>query len=470
MRSREKDYRYLLLNLIPQHRLPPELRRDVELALVSGDREDLRRQSILALEQLCSTHYLERTGVRRANGDVIADYKRKGGRYRVSVSVPAEEWVRVVGDRSLPSEPPPRPYPTAPPVPEAGPAGAPPPGEAVAQAPPLLETLEFVPEIARAFTVAGRADPLVDRLESLLETLRQWLGVSGARVVLLEEAANATGVATDWVETMSEDDLRSRDPYRAGIESGVDRLWAASETPESVAGDAPFAWEVLGLSPLYSMGKVCGVLKLYYESGMDLTAMMRLLKTASNLVKQAIEFSAQIESITSIDALTQLYNRHFYDAQVSVEVERATRSGTEVSMLVIDADNFHDVNLHLGHTKGDEALKAIADLIRNNLRKVDLPFRYGGEEFVILLPGTSEFESVHTAERLRRVIAEYAGFKDRMGRPYRLTVSVGVSVFPGGAATTKELFDQADAAMFEAKEMGKNRVVLYKEGMKLDRG
>jgi diguanylate cyclase (GGDEF)-like protein len=195
----------------------------------------------------------------------------------------------------------------------------------------------------------------------------------------------------------------------------------------------------------------------------DDSARVRRLEAATHLVRQAVEFSAQIETITSIDALTQIYNRHFYDSQVSVEIERAMRSGNEVSMLVIDIDDFKRVNDELGHKKGDEALTAIAELIRDNLRKVDLPFRYGGEEFVILLPGTSEFESVHTAERLRRVIAEYAGFTDHLGRSRRITVSVGVSVYPEVATNADELFDQADQAMYRAKELGKNRVVLYKK-------
>jgi diguanylate cyclase (GGDEF)-like protein len=335
---------------------------------------------------------------------------------------------------------------------------------------PSVETLNFVPEIARVFSVAGRADPMINRLETLLETLKRWLGVPGIRVVLLDEIASVTGVNTDWLETVSEDELRSHGLFSASIESGLDRLWAASETPDEVAADAPDDWDYLGVSPLYSMGKVCGVLKMYCEASMDQAAQMRSLQSAANLVKQAIEFNVQIETITSIDALTQLYNRRFYDAQVSVEIERATRSGTEVTMLVIDIDDFSNVNNELGHTKGDEALRAVAERIRNNLRKVDLPFRFGGEEFVILLPGTSEFESVHTAERLRRVIAEYSGFKDIVGNPRVLTVSVGVSVFPGTANTADELFNQADAAMFQAKEMGKNRVVLYKQGMKMGRG
>ncbi|MCK5408004.1 MAG: hypothetical protein KAJ37_11130, partial [Candidatus Krumholzibacteria bacterium] len=96
MHSYERNYRYLLLNLIPQHRLTPALRRDVELALVSGKSEDLRRQSILALEELCTSNYLHRVGLRRVNGDIIAEYKRKGGRFMLSVAVPAREWERYI--------------------------------------------------------------------------------------------------------------------------------------------------------------------------------------------------------------------------------------------------------------------------------------------------------------------------------------------------------------------------------------
>jgi diguanylate cyclase (GGDEF)-like protein len=467
MRSQERDYRYLLLNLIPQHRLPPDLRRDVELALVSGDAEDLRRQSVLALEQLCSANYLERTGLRRSDGDVIADYRRKGGRYRLSVSLPAAEWAHFVGTDGIPPpRVPPAPAPTRaelPPEVVEGAADRPEPA-------PNLETLVVVPEIARVFSVAGRADPMINRLESLLTTVRQWLDVPVVRVLLLEEVANVTGLTTEWLQTVSESDLRSQEPYRIGIETGLQRFLSRSTPPPSVADDAPLEWGYLGLAPLFSTGKVCGVLKMYFTDGQDQVTRSRRLEAAANLVKQAIEFNAQIETITSIDALTQIYNRHFYDAQVSVEIERATRSGNEVSMLVIDIDDFKTVNDELGHKKGDEALKVVADLVRKNLRKVDLPFRYGGEEFVILLPGTSEFESVHTAERLRRVIAEHTGFRDHLGRPRVLTISVGVSVFPDTAATADELFTQADAAMYRAKELGKNRVVLYKEDMSAGSG
>jgi diguanylate cyclase (GGDEF)-like protein len=104
---------------------------------------------------------------------------------------------------------------------------------------------------------------------------------------------------------------------------------------------------------------------------------------------------------------------------------------------------------------------AIADIIRRDLRKVDMPFRYGGEEIVILLPGTPEFEALHTAERLRRVVNQYRGFKDSYGKVRDLSVSVGVAVYPDTARSGDQLFAQADEAMYRAKQRGKNQVVLY---------
>jgi diguanylate cyclase (GGDEF)-like protein len=469
MRNYERDYRYLLLNLIPQHRLPPVLRRDVELALVSGKPEDLRRQSVLALEELCNTNYLERTGLRWTDGEVIADYRRRDGRYVLSVSLPVDEWSRLLGppsgreqgDSATSGV-------DTPAAPETDDRRAR--SDAVVDTAPGAETLSYLPEITRVFSVSDRTDPVLRRLELLMGTLEGLLRVEALRLILVEEVFEITDLDADRLETISEGELRTNELYNERIESGTQRLIPRSKTPESVSTDAPEEWDYIGLSPIFSAGKVCGILKMYFGRGVDEVMKKMRLEAAGGLVKQTIEFNTQIETITSVDALTQIYNRRFYDTQVSVEIERATRSGNEVSMLVIDLDDFKRVNDELGHRKGDEALTLVAGLIRKNLRKVDLPFRCGGEEFVILLPGTSEFESVHTAERVRRVIDDFTGFKDLHGHTRRITVSVGVSVFPNTASTAVELFNQADAALLRAKKLGKNRVVLYKEDMTLGTG
>jgi diguanylate cyclase (GGDEF)-like protein len=468
MRIDEKDYRYLLLHVVPTHRLPPALRRQVEHALVAGSTRELRRQSVRALEALCEDDYFARVGVRAENGDVVVEYKKKRGRFQLAITVPKDEWPPSEGHAAAPPE-------VRPPAPEANdvaravaervteidgqgdaerivtPSGAP-------------DPYAFVTDLVRSFAVADRSEPVMARLESLLETLQRIVDVEGIQLFVRDDVLDDEGASGDLVRIVSDAELRATDVLREAIEAGAQRLYDRGTLDSGRWALTGGDWKVLGVAPVFSMGKVHGVLCALFAGGLDRGTMNSRLQLAVDTVRRIIEYHNQIGNMTSFDALTGVYNRHFFDDQLPVEIERAMRSGSVVSMLVIDIDNFKRVNDELGHKKGDEALAAVAELIRRNLRKVDLPFRYGGEEFVILLPGTSEFESVHTGERLRRVISQYEGFRDHRGRPRQLTVCVGVSVFPDTAKSPDELFTQADRAMYRAKQAGKNRVVLYRPG------
>jgi diguanylate cyclase (GGDEF)-like protein len=456
MRIYDRDFRYLLVNLVPQHRLSPELRRDVGRALQRGDATELRRESVRALEALCETEYFERTGVRSDDGTVVVEYRKRGGRFQLSVALPRREWDDLGGEPRAPqivlssegesAEVAPSP---ALPVPN--------PSESTAPQPP-----DFLPDIIRSFAIADGSTPVWERLEVLLESLERWLGFVGTRLDVIEDAMIGGGGEGQRVHVVSEPELRGKRELRVAIESGARRVVHRDET-EAVAGE-PDAWDAVGVAPIFAMGNVVGALAVFFPAGLSRDSMDANLELASGVVRQAIEFNLHFESLTSIDALTGIYNRQFYDRQMPVEIERAMRSGSALSMLVLDLDDFKRINDENGHKKGDEALVAVSDIIRKNLRKVDLAFRYGGEEIVILLPGTPEFEAVHTAERLRRVIHQHRGFRDIRGAARELTVSVGVAVYPDTAKSGDELFVQADQAMYRAKQRGKNQVVLYSGG------
>jgi diguanylate cyclase (GGDEF)-like protein len=454
MRIYDQDFRYLLLHLVPQHRLPPAVRRDVETALRTGDTGDLRRESIRALEALCATAYFIRTNVSSDNGSVVVGYRKTGGRYRVSVAVPREEWTRWgrvpdahPGVERVVSRP-------------AAATVSTPQEESDVGAPTReLEPADVLPDIIRSFAIADRSSPVLDRLEILLGTLERWLGFQATGLEIVEDSLLPGDATGDRVRLISDAELRASEPARKAIESGARRLIPKAHL--TADGDGVATWEVMGLVPIFAAGNVIGILRVYFAPGLDRPTMEGRLDLAAGVVRQVIEFNEQFENLTSIDSLTGVYNRQFFDRQLPVEIERATRSGASLSMLVIDIDDFKRVNDELGHKKGDEALVAVADIIRRNLRKVDIAFRYGGEEFVILLPGTPEFEAVHTAERLRRVIQQHRGFRDPRGNPREVTVSVGVSVYPDTARTDEMLFTQADEAMYRAKQRGKNQVVLF---------
>lgn len=234
--------------------------------------------------------------------------------------------------------------------------------------------------------------------------------------------------------------------------------------PESVSvrmGEGANA--ALAVAPVFAQDEFWGVLEVWSAADDNGSLLRSRVGIASGIIEQIIENIVQLENLTSIDALTGLYNRQAYDRLVPIEMERATRSGTRLSLLVLDIDDFKRINDTIGHRKGDEGLVVVADLVRGNLRKIDLAFRYGGEEFAILLPGTGEVEAIHTAERLRAVISEYEDFLDDKGERQRISVSIGGAVFPDDAGTEDELFRRADGALFVAKGKGKNRVEFYRQ-------
>jgi diguanylate cyclase (GGDEF)-like protein len=456
MRIYDRDFRYLLVNLVPQHRLSPDLRRDVDRALKKGDVAGLRRESVRALEELCESSYFERTGVSADDGTVVVGYRKRGGRFQLSVALPRAEWEDIGDEPRAPeivlsgddrSD-----DPTPPVIPWTRPQSAP--AEARAA---TVEPAALLPDIIRSFAIADRSAPVGDRLEVLLETLERWLGFAATRLDVIEDALIGSDASGRRVHVVTPEDLHANEEVARAIDSGARRVVARPSTDR----DPSREWDAVGVAPIFALGSITGTLSVYFRPGTAPDAMDANLDVASSVVRQAIEFNHHFESLTSIDALTGIYNRQFFDRQMPVEIERAMRSGSALSMLVLDLDDFKRINDELGHKKGDEALVAVAEIIRRNLRKVDLAFRYGGEEIVILLPGTPEFEAVHTAERLRRVIQAHRGFRDTRGMPREITVSVGVAVYPDTAKSADQLFMQADDAMYRAKQRGKNQVVLY---------
>ena len=165
--------------------------------------------------------------------------------------------------------------------------------------------------------------------------------------------------------------------------------------------------------------------------------------------------AAELERLSNLDGLTGLHNRRALDARIETELARSRRNGTPLSLLMLDIDNFKEVNDRFSHTVGDEVLKQLARLMRSHLRDVDLCARFGGEEFAVVMPDTSAAGAAEVAEKLRGVVE--AESWDGLHHDVQLTVSLGVaSLRPqedGGI-----LLARADAMLYRAKRMGKNCV------------
>jgi diguanylate cyclase (GGDEF)-like protein len=160
----------------------------------------------------------------------------------------------------------------------------------------------------------------------------------------------------------------------------------------------------------------------------------------------------------SVDAKTGLYNARHLREQLAAEIERAARYDRPLSLFVADLDFLREVNNTHGHLAGDAVLEGIGDVLRAELRVTDLAARFGGEEFVILLPETPVSRALQVAERVREAV-ERRDFECGRGLgSVNITISIGVAAFPADATTAEDLLDAADAAVYAAKARGRNRV------------
>lgn len=182
------------------------------------------------------------------------------------------------------------------------------------------------------------------------------------------------------------------------------------------------------------------------------------LAAAFNRMAGELEKSQQRLTHLSVhDELTGLFNRREFQNQLDNELERGDRFGQGFSLLMVDVDHFKVVNDTYGHPIGDDVLKAVADTISGEVRALDRVARFGGEEFIAVLPGTSAEGALALAERIRNAVAAR---KVRVGArdTVRLTVSVGLAIYPDDGTSSEALLNAVDRALYAAKEGGRNRV------------
>ncbi|HYD45742.1 MAG TPA: PleD family two-component system response regulator [Phenylobacterium sp.] len=159
------------------------------------------------------------------------------------------------------------------------------------------------------------------------------------------------------------------------------------------------------------------------------------------------------------DQLTGLHNRRYMTGQLDALVRRAQRGGDPVAALMVDIDHFKKINDTYGHDVGDEVLREFAARLASNVRAIDLPCRYGGEEFTVIMPDTRLADAERIAERIRLHVAG-APFRVAHGREIlTVTISIGVAATLGETDTPEALLKRADAAVYEAKAAGRNRVI-----------
>jgi len=182
-----------------------------------------------------------------------------------------------------------------------------------------------------------------------------------------------------------------------------------------------------------------------------------------------LNLRSKLESQSIRDGLTNLFNRHFMEIALERELHRATRRQVSLAVMMLDIDHFKMFNDTYGHEAGDVVLRAVGQCFQQSVRSEDIVCRYGGEEFVIILPEISEELALERANTIRRnVNGLRMKFKGEPLRP--ITISAGLAMFPDPARDTADLLRKADHALYDAKHAGRDRIHVSREVMQSQKG
>ena len=203
--------------------------------------------------------------------------------------------------------------------------------------------------------------------------------------------------------------------------------------------------------------------KLGRDVGPRVALLDYLLNVRPRVVEPTIIEAHALEALRReaiSDALTGLYNRQYFDDALRREVERCQRYGVSSSLLMLDLDGFKQINDRHGHCAGDEVLRAVGRLILKHVRAADVPCRFGGDEFAMILSDTPQSEAVTVADRIRADVKAWFEATPIAGQHLSVSVSGGVATLPGDGFGAERLVVLADTALYDAKHAGANQIAV----------
>jgi diguanylate cyclase (GGDEF)-like protein len=319
--------------------------------------------------------------------------------------------------------------------------------------------LEVINAIARETTAVLDQEALLIKVCSVIQ---QTFQVGHVSVLLRDDEGLVLRASQGRFTACSESDARA--PAAAGL---WERSLAAGKT--LIENDVRDSVEYVGFYqetqsrmciPLVSFGQTLGVLMLesdkiecFHEG--DIESLEAVADICATAIQNA-HYVERVKQLAYLDGLTGIFNRRFFELRIIEEMDRARRFQSGMAVLMVDIDQFKRLNDEFGHLLGDEVLRQVSSIFHQQLRKIDVVCRYGGEEFAILLSQTNPQHALAVAEKLRRLVESW----QFPGVPRPVTISAGVATFPDHGTTRDELVKSADAGLYAAKQGGRNRVLL----------
>ncbi len=336
-----------------------------------------------------------------------------------------------------------------------------------------LNELSLLYEVARSFTSTLELPELLARISA---HVADRLSIPRFSIMLVNpdgtlevKTAHPPGRGTEGIRFRSDEGACGRAAqtqaavYIANVESD-DEIFVARQGSECESGS-------LLCVPMIHQREVLGVLNFQRPlsdafASEEIEVLTAIADQAALAVKNA-RLHEETVALATTDPLTGIPNRRHLFAQLDMEIARANRFGTQLSVIMFDIDHFKSFNDEAGHPAGDLVLRQVSALMKSSIRKVDTIGRYGGEEFLLILPQVTKVEAIEVAEKLRRAIADASL---EVPRNTGITVSGGIANLPVDATGWERLVDCADAALYAAKRGGRNQVTCYAPGMELHPG
>jgi len=338
-------------------------------------------------------------------------------------------------------------------------------------------TLEhLVKDLSLIYEIGQEVNSVID-LESLYEnitaTLKKYLKISEFAILIFDEKKEALNVKA--ASGFPDNDAILRAVFREG--EGISGIVA--ETGKKIyvkdtgreerflhyKGERRIEGASMLSAPLVFKGEVLGVIN-FGRQGINSFSFsdIKMLTLVAGHVALAIanaRLYTKTRELSVKDELTQVYNRRHFQHMLQMEWKRAVRFFRDLSIIMIDVDHFKAYNDTFGHLEGDTVLKQIGQILQRNLREVDTVARFGGEEFVLLLPDTDKHGAIAVAEKIRHLVEQNRFMTQDHKSTRPITISAGIATYPDDVSEMDDLIDHADIALYRAKEGGRNQVICY---------
>ncbi|TAL28267.1 MAG: diguanylate cyclase [Nitrospirae bacterium] len=327
--------------------------------------------------------------------------------------------------------------------------------------------IEFFEEVAKILTSSMELNEI---LVAIMKKTKEMTKAETWSVLLVdEETGELVFEATDSKKKSQ------MEKYRLKLGEGI-AGWVAQEGVPVIVPDVSkderfssrvdkqthFKTKSLMCVPIKSKGRVIGVLEVVNKvtggqfTNEDLSLLMRLIDQASLAIERTSLYQKMAE-LAVTDDLTKLFNTRYLNRTIEMEIHRSNRYNTSISLIFIDIDHFKNINDIHGHLVGSKTLVEMGQMIIKSLRTIDIVARYGGDEFVVVLPQTTPGAAAQIAERIRASVEQNV-FLKKEGYGLKVTASFGVASYPESAKTKEDLLRLADEAMYRVKNTTRNGV------------